>query len=120
VAEYGTRYVLPGLATCVLPAPLLGLLFAALVSATMSSADSDLVAAGTLFANDIYKPYINPRASPDRMRKVLQVFTARRRFDIGGNVQNKYNSDHFNILILSEGRRDICSLPVEPLLVQGE
>jgi SSS family solute:Na+ symporter len=76
VAEYGTRYVLPGLATCVLPAPLLGLLFAALVSATMSSADSDLVAAGTLFANDIYKPYINPRASPDRMRKVLRVFTA--------------------------------------------
>jgi solute:Na+ symporter, SSS family len=76
VAEYGTRYVLPGFATVVLPDILLGILFGALVSATMSSADSNLVAASTIVVNDIYEEYINPSASPERLGYLSKVVTA--------------------------------------------
>ncbi len=75
VAEYGSRYVLPGFATVVLPDILIGILFGALVSATMSSADSDLVAASTIVVNDLYKPYINPDASPEQLGKLSKVAT---------------------------------------------
>jgi SSS family solute:Na+ symporter len=53
----GTRYVLPVVAVHVLPSWLVGLVFAALISATMSSADSDLLAAGSIFSNDIWSKF---------------------------------------------------------------
>ncbi|WP_277543057.1 sodium:solute symporter family protein [Haloarcula laminariae] len=75
VAEYGTRYVLPGFATVVLPDIILGILFGALVSATMSSADSDLVAASTIVVNDLYEEYINPDASPEKLGRLTKIVT---------------------------------------------
>lgn len=76
VAEYGSRYVLPGFAAVAAPDILLGILFGALVSATMSSADSDLVAASTLVVNDIYEPYMNPEASDKHLGRVSKFVTA--------------------------------------------
>lgn len=76
IDQFGTRYVLPAMAVVALPPVILGLLFAALVSATMSSADSDLVAASTIFVNDIYKPYIKPKASPSELKTVAVIITA--------------------------------------------
>lgn len=75
VAEYGTRYVLPGFAAVAAPDILLGILFGALVSATMSSADSDLVAASTMVVNDIYEPYVNPEASSKHLGRVSKIAT---------------------------------------------
>ena len=72
IEQNGARYVLPTLATQVLPAPIVGLLFAALISATMSSADSDMLAAGSIFANDIYRVYIDPDASDARVLRVTR------------------------------------------------
>ena len=51
---------------------MVGLLFAALISATMSSADSDMLAAGSIFANDIYRVYIHPDASDARVLRVTR------------------------------------------------
>ncbi|MBL4889849.1 MAG: sodium:solute symporter family protein [Candidatus Lindowbacteria bacterium] len=68
----GARYVLPTMASQVLPPILVGGLFAALISATMSSADSDLLAAGSIFSNDIYRIYINPNATDAQVLKVTR------------------------------------------------
>lgn len=69
----GANYSLPVMALNVLPSAVTGILFAALISATMSSASSDLLAAGSLFSNDIYKVYINKDASDARMLKVTKL-----------------------------------------------
>ncbi|WP_347561257.1 sodium:solute symporter family protein [Senegalia massiliensis] len=68
----GARYALPTLAIQTMPPILVGLLFAGLISATMSSADSDLLGAGSIFANDIYKVYLNKNASDKRVLRVTQ------------------------------------------------
>ena len=54
----GTRYILPVLAMHTMPPVIVGLLFSALISATMSSADSDMLAVSVIATNDIYKKYI--------------------------------------------------------------
>lgn len=59
-----------------MPDVLLGILLGALVSATMSSADSDLVAASTIVVNDIYEEYINPDASPEQLGLYSKITTA--------------------------------------------
>ena len=69
----GTRYVLPTMASQVLPPVMVALLFAALISATMSSADSDLLAAGSLFANDIYRAHLKQDASDKEVLKVTRI-----------------------------------------------
>lgn len=43
------------------PPVVTGLLAAAIISATMSSADSNLLCASTMFVRDIYQKFINPR-----------------------------------------------------------
>src|SRR5699024_6671969 len=55
LSQYEGEYALPVMAMEVLPSAVIGILFAALISATMSSASSDLMAAASLFSNDIYK-----------------------------------------------------------------
>lgn len=57
-ASVGARYALPVLAMNTMPALICGLLFAGIISATMSSSDSDLLGAGSIFANDIYQSSI--------------------------------------------------------------
>ena len=53
-ASVGARYALPVLAINTMPALICGLLFAGIISATMSSSDSDLLGAGSIFA--VLKP----------------------------------------------------------------
>ena len=69
----GARYALPTLAMQTMPPVLVGLLFAGLISATMSSADSDLLGAGSIFANDIYRIYINKNADDKKVLRVAQM-----------------------------------------------
>lgn len=49
----GGRHILPLLAAATLPPVLTGVLFAGLLSATMSSADSDLLASASIWSNDL-------------------------------------------------------------------
>ncbi len=69
----GARYALPVLAIEVMPAIICGLLFSGIISATMSSSDSDLLGAGSIFANDIYKRVIRPEASDAEVMKVTKI-----------------------------------------------
>ena len=69
----GARYALPVLAMEVMPAIICGLLFSGIISATMSSSDSDLLGAGSIFANDIYKIVIKPEATDAQVMKVTKV-----------------------------------------------
>ena len=75
-ADVGARYALPVLAIKVMPTIICGLLFAGIVSATMSSADSDLLGAGSIFSNDIYHTLINPKASSQEIMRVTQITMA--------------------------------------------
>ncbi|MGL4393377.1 MAG: sodium:solute symporter family protein [Fusobacteriaceae bacterium] len=69
----GAKYALPHLAMNVMPPLLVGLLFSGIISATMSSADSDLLGAGSIFGNDIYKIYINKNATSKQVMRVTQI-----------------------------------------------
>ncbi|QEN07316.1 sodium:solute symporter family protein [Oceanispirochaeta crateris] len=73
ITSQGTRYILPVLAVQTMPPILVGVLFAALISATMSSADSDMLAAGTIISNDIYKKYIDKKADDNRLLLVNRI-----------------------------------------------
>lgn len=75
-ANVGARYALPVLATEVMPTVICGLLFAGIISATMSSSDSDLLGAGSIFANDIYHTFIKPKASSQEVMRVTQITMA--------------------------------------------
>lgn len=72
-AEVGARYALPILAINVMPAIICGLLFAGIISATMSSSDSDLLGAGSIFANDIYKAVLKPDATSKEVMNVTKI-----------------------------------------------
>lgn len=69
----GARYALPILAINTMPALICGLLFAGIISATMSSSDSDLLGAGSIFANDIYKAVLKPAASSKSVMNVTKI-----------------------------------------------
>lgn len=69
----GARYALPVLAIRTMPTIICGLLFAGIISATMSSSDSDLLGAGSIFANDIYHVYIKPDADSKEVMRVTQI-----------------------------------------------
>lgn len=69
----GARYALPILAIEVMPALICGLLFAGIISATMSSSDSDLLGAGSIFANDIYRAVLKPDATDEQVMKVTKI-----------------------------------------------
>ncbi len=73
IAQQGDKYVLPILALEVMPSWLVGLVFAALVSATMSSADSDLLAAGSIFANDIYRKWIRREVTVNELLRITRM-----------------------------------------------
>lgn len=72
ILAQGARYSLPVLATLTMPAIIVGLLFSGIISATMSSADSDMLGAGSIFSNDIYKQYIKPNATDKEIMKVTK------------------------------------------------
>lgn len=72
-AAVGARYALPVLAMEVMPAVICGFLFAGIISATMSSSDSDLLGAGSIFANDIYHAVLKPDATSQQVMRVTQA-----------------------------------------------
>lgn len=72
-AGVGARYALPVLAIHSMPAVIVGILFAGIISATMSSASSDLLGAGSIFANDIYRLYIKKDATDEEVMKVARI-----------------------------------------------
>jgi SSS family solute:Na+ symporter len=63
----GVRYSLPNLALVAMPTFLIGTLFLGLLSATMSSADSDILAVGSIFSNDIYNVYFDKNPSSKQL-----------------------------------------------------
>jgi len=73
IEQNGARYVLPTLSFYVLPKIILGFLTAALASATMSSASSDLIGAASIWVNDIHKEFINKNASEQQQLKVVKL-----------------------------------------------
>ena len=75
-ADVGARYALPVLAMEAMPAVICGLLFAGIISATMSSSDSDLLGAGSIFANDIYRAVLKPDASSEEVMKATKIVMA--------------------------------------------
>ncbi|WP_298486023.1 sodium:solute symporter family protein [uncultured Maribacter sp.] len=60
----------------VLPVGVLGLMFAAMFSATASMVSSQLNVFAGVLTNDFYKPLINPNASENILVKVGRIFTA--------------------------------------------
>jgi len=70
-ASVGARYALPILAINTMPAIVCG--FFGIISATMSSSDSDLLGAGSIFFNDIYKAIFKPNASSLSVMKVIKI-----------------------------------------------
>lgn len=75
-AAVGARYALPVLAIKVMNPIICGFLFSGIISATMSSADSDLLGAGSIFANDIYKQVIDKKADDKKVMRVTQITMA--------------------------------------------
>ncbi len=71
--ENNSRYALPALASVAMPAVICGLLFAGIISATMSSADSDLLGAGSMFSNDIYRVFLKKDATSKEVLLVTKI-----------------------------------------------
>ena len=67
------RYALPALAVTSMPPAVTGILFAGILSATMSSADSTLLGAGSVYSNDIYQVFVRPDADGRRAVAVARV-----------------------------------------------
>ncbi|MGH7445130.1 MAG: solute:sodium symporter family transporter [Longimicrobiales bacterium] len=58
-----------------LPAGMRGFMFAALLGAVVSTLDSVLNSAATIFTMDLYKPYLKPEATPKHLVKVGRLST---------------------------------------------
>lgn len=69
----GSRYILPVLALNTMPPVIVGILFSALISATLSSADSDMLAVSVIFTNDIYKKYIKKETTDKELLFVSRM-----------------------------------------------
>lgn len=65
----------PTLILKLLPQGLAGIMFAALIGAVMSSLDSMLNSAATIFSIDIYKRHIKPDVSPKQLVRVGRIVT---------------------------------------------
>lgn len=55
------------------PKLVVGLVAAAIIAATMSSADSNLLCASTIFAKDIYQQYINPDVDDKQLILITRI-----------------------------------------------
>lgn len=71
-----TKYILPVIALKTLPPVVVGLLFAGLISATMSSASSNLLGAASIFTNDIYIQYFKKDLSDDKKVFIIRILVA--------------------------------------------
>lgn len=64
----------PTLVAATLPKPLLGLFIAVLLGAVFSTYNSLLNSSATMFAIDLYKPMLNPKADDRRLIHVSRIF----------------------------------------------
>lgn len=69
----GARYAFLNLVVNTMPPLIVSLVFVGILSAIMSSADSDILAAGTIFSNDIYKIHIDKGADDDQVVKITRL-----------------------------------------------
>jgi solute:Na+ symporter, SSS family len=67
---------LPTLVAHVMPVGFRGLFLAAFLAALMSSVDSYLNSAATLLTHDLYKRFLNPAASEERLLRIGRTVTA--------------------------------------------
>jgi len=74
-ADYGDK-VLPYFMVTKVPAGLLGLIIAAILSAAMSTISSGMNSSATVFLKDIYQRYIDKNISPRKELTVLYTATA--------------------------------------------
>jgi SSS family solute:Na+ symporter len=73
-AEYGDK-VMPHFMVNKVPAGLLGLIVAAIMSAAMSTISSGMNASATVFSADIYQRYVNKNMNPKQSMKLLYIAT---------------------------------------------
>jgi len=73
--DYGDK-VMPHFMVTQIPAGLVGLIVSALLSAAMSTISSGMNASATVFLEDIYKRYVNPRLSAKGQLRLLYTATA--------------------------------------------
>jgi SSS family solute:Na+ symporter len=73
-ADYGDK-VLPFFMVTKVPAGLLGLIIAAILSAAMSTISSGMNSSATVFLKDIYQRYISPDVTPKQEMMVLYLAT---------------------------------------------
>jgi SSS family solute:Na+ symporter len=73
-ADYGDK-VLPYFMVTKVPAGLLGLIVAAILSAAMSTISSGMNSSATVFLKDIYQRYINKNVTPKEEMRVLYLAT---------------------------------------------
>ena len=73
LAEGAQSLIFVELARDVFPAFIAGLLLAAIIAASMSTADSQLLVAASSFASDLYKPMIRKNASNKEMMWVSRI-----------------------------------------------
>lgn len=62
--------------TNLIPVGVKGVLLAAIISAALSTTNSFVNSSASYFVNDIYRPYINPKASQKQLVKVSIITTA--------------------------------------------
>lgn len=62
IMDRSGKFALPAMAQASMPKAVSGILFAGIVAAAMSSADLALLGAGSVYSNDFYRIYINPKA----------------------------------------------------------
>ncbi len=70
----GIKYGLPHFVFNYMPSFIIVSLFVALLAATMSSADSLIFSIGVIFANDIYRIFINKNAKDAEVIKISRIF----------------------------------------------
>ena len=99
------RYALPALAVTSMPPLVTGILFAGVLSATMSSADSTLLGAGSVYANDIYRIFINREA--DGRRAVNVAKTAMVLAMVASFITAIYAGDILSMIIFSLALRAV-------------
>lgn len=63
----------PWILSNIVPAGIKGLIFAALIAAIVSSFSAIINSTSTIFTMDLYKPYINPKASEKRLVAVGRI-----------------------------------------------
>ncbi|WP_423738223.1 sodium:solute symporter [Chitinophaga caseinilytica] len=73
-ADYGDK-ILPYFMVKKVPAGLLGLIIAAILSAAMSTLSSGMNSSATVFLKDIWQRYVRPNPSPKEEMKVLHLAT---------------------------------------------